>query len=142
MIKNGPRYVRWKRCWAAKHKMAQSINSCIPFALYPQPFRKRQSPSWGYSTINCIKGTLKNNVKAEKWNSFIALVFTKGIGEIPHHRLQRYFRKRGVENRNYRWKWLKMKINKMNNEKNPLNYYKVFILQTRIWNFQGTTCGM
>lgn len=70
----------WKRCWAGKHKMAQSISSCIPFTLYPPsliPLQKKKVSQVRLFEDECTKGALKNNAKAEKPDQFIAPVFTK-----------------------------------------------------------------
>lgn len=51
--------------------MAQSINSRIPFTLYPPSFttlKKKEVSQVGLFEDPCIKGGLKKNIKAEKLN--------------------------------------------------------------------------
>lgn len=58
-----------KRYQAAKYKMAQSINSRIPFTLQPPSLttlEKKEVSQVGLFEDPCIKEAFKNNIKAEK----------------------------------------------------------------------------
>lgn len=61
----------FKKHWAAKHKVAQRINSCAPCTLYPpiiKTLQKKESSQVGLLEDQCIKGALKNNAVAERLN--------------------------------------------------------------------------